>query len=319
MEVFDNFEALASLGSPVVLASGVFDGVHLGHQAVLAEAKKISEQYDAKPVALTFEPHPAAVLRPEKAPRLLISSEHKRRLIAAQGMAALVEMSFTPEFAALEAEEFIRDAHRRLNGLLAGWCAGESWTFGRGRSGSMALLARTGRQLGFAVRPVKPFIVAGRPASSSRVRQALAAGDLTLAAELLGRPFSVLGIVAEGRKLGRQFGFPTANLPLPESRQLPPFGVYIGKVQLPSGELHPAALNLGIRPTLQENHPQPLLEAHLLDWSGTLYGSEIEVQFLQMLRPERKFDSLKALQTQIENDVRAVKQWFHAPNRQTIG
>lgn len=300
MNVLRSIASLSTLPGPIFLAVGVFDSVHLGHRAVIDQAIRGAKTAGGTAVALTFDPHPAAILRPHRAPPLLTSTRHKLRLLRQIGVQHTLVVEFTSAFASTPPEEFISElvsAARPLQQV----CVGENWAFGKGRSGNLALLRSLGWKFGFDAVGLPAVTVGGESVSSTAIRTAVENGNLNLAARLLGRDFSVLGKVAEGRKLGRTIGFPTANL-LPESEQLPPNGVYAVNVAT-GNEVRPGVANIGIRPTVTPNETGRVLEAHLFDFSGDLYGCDLEISFLRFLRPEHKFPNLDALRTQIAADV----------------
>jgi riboflavin kinase / FMN adenylyltransferase len=302
MRVLDSIDALAEIPSPVVLAAGVFDGMHLGHRAVLETALAESRRLQATAVALSFDPHPATVLRPDAVPRLLTPTPHKLRLIESLGIPVALIVEFTREFSAMPAGEFVT----RLAAAcpLAGICIGEGWMFGHRRQGNADLLRHIGSLKNFFTREVPAVRIDGTVVSSTLIRQAIAEGHLADAARLLGRDYSLAGTVLRGAGLGRQIGFPTANISL-ASQQLPPDGVYAARARLDSLTL-PAVANLGVRPTVS-SAPQRLLEVHLFDFSGDLYGRDIEVDFVDFLRPEKKFDSLDTLREAIARDASAAR------------
>jgi len=298
---------LAEIAGPVVLAAGVFDGFHLGHRAVIERAISGARSVGGTPVVLTFDPHPAAVLRPSQSPALLTSTRHKLRLLADAGIAHVLVLEFTREFAAQPPEIFIGELAAAC-AQLREICVGEDWAFGKERAGNLTLLKTLGAKLGFDAIGISAVGVDGRAVSSTAIRAAVEAGSLDIATRLLGREFSVLGTVIEGRKLGRTLGFPTANV-RPESEQLPPNGVYAVRTLL-NGKSHAGIANIGIRPTVASDGVQRLVEVHLFDFSGEIYGCDIEVFFGQFIRSEQKFPSLDALRAQIATDVMAVRATF---------
>jgi riboflavin kinase/FMN adenylyltransferase len=292
-----SIDALAGLPGPVHLAIGVFDGVHVGHQAVIRSALK---QAGGSCVVVTFDPHPARVLRPDRAPRLLTSTRHKLRILEALGVRHVLVLTFDADFAATSAETFVdrlRSACRPLGSIAVG----EDWTFGHGARGSVALL----REMGVTVHAIPAVQVDGAAARSTAVREALAAGDFDRAARLLGRPPTVLGTVVAGRQLGRTIGFRTANLAL-ENEHLPPHGVYAVRATL-DGRPLPGVANLGLRPSVESGTPEPRLEVHLFDFDRDIYGRQLEVEWVAFLRPEHAFPSLEALTAQITRDAAAAQ------------
>ncbi len=307
MNILRSISELSALTGPIHLAIGVFDGVHIGHRAVIEHACASADASNGTAVVVTFDPHPAQILRPGRAPLLLTSTRHKLRLLAQLGVADTLVIPFDLTFAATPPETFVREmaaACRPLQQI----CVGADWAFGRGRSGNVALLTDLGAKLGFVVEGVEGVSINGESVSSTAVRAAVQAGDLATAARLLGRPFSIFSTVIDGRRLGRTLGFPTANL-RPESEQLPPTGVYAVRATIGEQEYRGVA-NIGVRPTVTNGEAELLLEAHLFDFSGDLYGQDMEVFFLEFLRPEQKFPSLDALKAQIAEDSAAARKYF---------
>lgn len=286
---------------------GVFDGVHLGHRRVVESASAPG----ALRGVLTFDRHPASLLCPEKSPQLIVpDSRVKERLLASLGVQALLVLPFTRALAAVEATAFLD----RLAAAcpLAGISVGANWRFGAGRGGDAALLRREARRLGFVVECAPLVEYDGETVCSSAIRRHLAAGAFERAAALLGHPLAMSGVVEEGRKLARHWGFPTANV-RPVSGALPPYGVYAARVRIEGEEGQWGAVaNFGLRPTVEhpEAGPEPLLEVHLPDWSGPLYGRRLEVELEHFLRPERRFESLAALQAQIGADAAEAGAWL---------
>jgi riboflavin kinase/FMN adenylyltransferase len=263
---------------------------------------------------LTFSPHPTAILRPESSPPLLTPGQEKSAHLAACGVDFILELPFTPELAALPAEDFLQllaPNHRRTGGQLRGICCGQDWTFGYRRQGNLAYLQAAGSRLGFQVHGVAALLDGSAPISSTRIRQALASGCLEEAERLLGRPYELVGPVVQGRQLGRKLGFPTANLALPSNKAVPPCGVYVVEVQS-AGGVFAGVANLGRRPTVDAAAAPPTFEVHLLDFAKDLYGQTLQVRLRQYLRPERAFPSLEALQAQIALDTREARTFFKA-------
>jgi riboflavin kinase / FMN adenylyltransferase len=299
-----------------VLAAGVFDGVHRGHQAVIGRAVELAPKLGPNVQAgvLTFSPHPTAVLRPESSPLLLTPGKEKSAHLAACGIDFILELPFTPELAALPAEDFLAllAPNRGLDkGQLRGVCCGQDWTFGYRRQGDLAYLRTAGDRLGFQVQGVAPLLDGPAPISSTRIRHALAAGALDEVERLLGRPYELVGTVVQGRQLGRKLGFPTANLPLPPNKALPPLGVYAVDGQTANG-LFCGVANLGLRPTVDSGSVAPTFEVHLFDAVEDLYGQTLRVRLRQHLRSEQAFSSLEALQAQIATDTRQARAFFQA-------
>lgn len=292
-----SFEELAGVEGPLHLALGVFDGVHVGHRAVIRRVLEAAERDGGRAGVVTFDPHPIRVLAPEKAPRALLATlDHKAHLLGELGVELLLAVHFDEAFAAMEAETFLGNLFRAQVATLA---VGEDWQFGRGRRGDLHMLQRYGSERGFRLEAVPPVMLDGERISSTRIRQAIRDGNVGGVATMLGRPYSVEGPVLEGRKLGRQLGFPTANVGTGEV-QLPPDGVWAVRVNLDDEKLEGVA-NLGVRPTV--DGVAHALEVHLFDFVGDVYGRILEVTFVSYLRPEQKFGSLDDLKRQIAKDA----------------
>lgn len=278
-----------------IIALGNFDGFHLGHQAVAGEAIAWAKAEGRPAIVATFDPHPVRFFKPDAAPFRLTTLDQRQELFAAAGADAMLVFAFDAELASTTAEDFMaRLLVERLG--AAGVVTGEDFTFGKGRGGNIELLKTRGAELGLSSRAVGPVLEGGEVVSSSRIREALKTGDCETAARLLTRPFAIRGVVQHGDKVGRTIGFPTANLPLGNYLR-PHYGIYAVTSALADGTRLHGAANLGIRPSFDP--PKELLEPHFFDWSGDLYGQEIEVAFHHFLRPEAKFDSLDALTQQM--------------------
>jgi riboflavin kinase/FMN adenylyltransferase len=303
MRVLHSIAELTEIPGPVFLAIGVFDGVHLGHKAVIERALADAKQAGGTAVAVTFDPHPARVLRPERAPRLLTATRHKLQLIENLGVAHTLVIRFTPDFAATPPEKFVEELHACCKPLRE-ICVGHEWSFGRNRAGNLALLKRMGDALGFEEIGVPAVRVNGEIVSSTLIRAAVEMGDLTRAALFLGRDYSILGTVVRGDGLGRQLGFPTANLSA-HNEQFPPNGVYAVEAQLGSRALR-GVVNIGVRPTIQSATGERVLELHLFDFAEEIYNADIEVFFRKFLRAEQKFSGLEDLKNQIQRDIAAA-------------
>jgi riboflavin kinase / FMN adenylyltransferase len=288
-----------------VITIGAYDGVHLGHQSVIGQVRRRAEEIGAKSVVVTFDRHPASVVRPESAPCLLTSPDQKLELLEATGVDAVVIVPFDEHQAAESPESFVdRVLVRCLHTRVV--VVGEDFHFGRHRDGNVDLLRKLGVEADFDVEPVQ--LLPRRdgidePVSSTAIRRALAGGDIARANAMLGHPHEARGVVFEGDQRGRLLGFPTANVAVPRGLCLPADGVYAGWYERPSGDVHPCAINLGRRPTFYEHADTSLLEAHLLDADVDLYGEPAEVRFMHFLRSERKFDGVDALITQLGHDV----------------
>jgi riboflavin kinase/FMN adenylyltransferase len=304
MKVLRAIDELKSLPGSTHLAIGVFDGLHVGHQAVIGSALESSRQSEGNAVAVTFDPHPVRVLRPEKAPRLLTSTRHKVKLIEKLGVDAVLLLEFTLEFSKTRPEIFI-DKLVQAAKHLSQICVGQEWTFGANRSGSIRLLEELAPKMRFEVASVPPVLVNGRVVSSTLIRSAVESGDLESAANYLGRDFTILGTVAEGRQLGRRLGFPTANLRA-HNELFPPNGVYAAKAWFREDE-YGGVVNIGVRPTIENETGERILELHLFDFDQQIYGEDVEVAFLAYLRPEQKFSGVAELQAQIQRDAEKAR------------
>jgi riboflavin kinase / FMN adenylyltransferase len=300
------------------VAIGVFDGVHLGHQHVLAEARRLAAERRALSAVVTFDRHPAAVVRPESAPKLLTDLEQRLELLAGLGMDLTYVVTFDEARSKESAEDFIEAV---LVDCLAAKAVvvGADFHFGHQRRGNVELLRQAGRIAGFEVDGIE--LLASKEEgveaiSSTAIRAALAAGDLASANRMLGRPHEVRGVVMEGDRRGRELGYPTANVAVPGDICLPADGIYAGWHLRPGGAAHPAAINLGRRPTFYADAETSLLETHLLDFEGNLYDEPARVRFVARLRDEVRFDSVDDLVRQMATDVddaRAVLGWSASP------
>jgi riboflavin kinase/FMN adenylyltransferase len=281
-----------------IVALGNFDGFHRGHQAVVGAAVARARAEGRPAIVATFDPHPMRYFRPDTPPFRLTNLDQRQRLLADAGSAAMLVFAFDAALAALPARDF---AARRLVESIgaAGVVTGSDFTFGKGRDGNVAVLAELGAELGFSVDTVPPVSDEAGPISSSRIRAALQSGRPRDAAALLTRPFAIAGVVEPGAQLGRQLGYPTANLTLRDYLR-PRYGIYAVRGRLPDGRVLDGVASLGIRPTIDP--PLELLEPYFFDFSGDLYGQTIEVELIEFLRPEAKFDSLDALKAQIARD-----------------
>ena len=283
----------------VCIAIGVFDGVHLGHQQ------------EAMSIVITFDCHPNTVVAQDRAPPLIYSLPQKLRAIATLGVDTTLLIHFDEPFSKQSGEQFIRDLARdcqRIHSI----CVGSSFTFGHKRSGDVAVLKILGRELDFMVHGLAAVSLDGEIVSSTRIREAIRNGQLDFASQMLGRGYSLAGLVRAGDQLGRQLGFPTANIDT-TGLVLPPTGVYAIHATI-GGKTYRAALNIGCRPTLTSETPQLRVEAHLLNFTGDIYGQEMEIAFVQKLRDEKKFPSTEALKAQIALDVIAASKRFTDPS-----
>ncbi len=305
MKTLRSISELTHLQGSIFLAIGVFDGVHLGHQAVISTSTSHAGSADGTPVVITFDPHPLKVLRPRNAPHLLTATQHKIALIRDLGVEHLLVINFDKKFAATPPENFIEQlvTHSRP---LREICVGHEWSFGKDRRGNLDLLKKLGAQFDFDVVGIPPVKVNGAVVSSTAIRQAVEKGDFAKAAAMLGRDYTILGTVKAGDKLGKKLGYPTANLSA-HSEQFPPNGVYLVEARI-QGVFYHGVVNLGYRPTISSGKSERVLEIYLLDFDRDIYGENVEVRFVRYLRPERKFDSLEALVGQIELDVRQARE-----------
>jgi riboflavin kinase / FMN adenylyltransferase len=309
MEILHSIAELTQLSGPLFLAIGVFDGVHLGHQAVISTSARHAHSAEGTPVVVTFDPHPVKVLRPESAPHLLTATQHKIALIRRLGVGHLLLVKFDKKFAGTSPEDFVAQLVRSANPLRE-ICVGHEWSFGKNRAGNVELLRNLGAKHDFDVVGIPPVNANGTVVSSTAIRAAVESGDFDRAARMLGRDYTILGTVKEGSKLGRQLGFPTANLSA-HSEQFPPNGVYLVEAWI-DGVLHHGLVNIGFRPTIAADRPERLIEVHLLDFRRDIYGEDIEVRFVQFLRAEKKFDTVEVLAEQIAKDVKAARAFYAA-------
>ncbi|MES2054432.1 MAG: bifunctional riboflavin kinase/FAD synthetase [Pseudomonadota bacterium] len=286
-----------------IVALGNFDGFHRGHQAVVGAAVAMAKAQGRPALVATFDPHPVRYFRSDAAPFRLTTLDQRERLFGAAGADAMVVFRFDATLAALTAAQFVTE---RLCGNLGvgGVVTGEDFTFGKNKGGDVHVLAGFGRRDGFAVETVGAVADHGEIVSSSRIRELLVAGDPRGAAALLTRPFAIQGNVQHGDKLGRTIGYPTANVDMGNYLR-PAYGIYAVRGRLPDGRVLNGAANLGIRPTFDP--PKELLEPYFFDFSGDLYGQCIEVELIEYLRPEAKFDSLDALTAQMAADCERAR------------
>jgi riboflavin kinase/FMN adenylyltransferase len=309
MHVVRSLDACPEPPAGTVVTIGAFDGVHLGHQALLRLVREEADKRGLPTALVTFDRHPARVVRPESAPKLLTTLDEKLELLEATGLVDhAVVLTFDDARRQESAEDFVTEV---LDGCLRARLivVGADFHFGNGRRGNVALLEQMGRDLGFDVIGLE--LVSGPETvtySSTLVRQRLAEGDVRGAAELLGRVHDVRGTVVEGDRRGRELGFPTANVAVPDQICLPAAGIYAGTFTGADGVERPAALSLGRRPTFYTDQPYLLLEAYLLDFSGDLYGQEATVGFVDRIRSEERFDSVEALVEAMHRDVEAVRR-----------
>jgi riboflavin kinase/FMN adenylyltransferase len=307
MKLISNAKDLKPGGKKVCVAIGVFDGVHLGHQQIIRQTVADARQHDAIALVITFDRHPGTVVAPDRVPPLIYSLPQKLGAIELLGADTLLLVHFDRAFSGQTGEAFIRGLARDL-GKIQSICVGSDFVFGHQRSGNVALLEKLGDELGFTVHGLAAVSLDNQIVSSTRIREAIRAGNLDAASQMLGRPYAISGRVIAGDGVGRRLGFPTANLDV-TGLVLPPNGVYVGLAKIRE-KSQPVALNIGFRPTLATGGPQLRVEAHLLDFAGDLYGQELEIEIGEKLRDERKFGSLDELKVQIARDVAGARRHF---------
>lgn len=311
MEVFHHIDDLSSIDRPLHLAVGVFDGLHVGHQAVIRQAVEVAAESGGVAMLVTFEPHPRSVLRPEATPGVLTNAEHKLRLAEQLGVSRALIVRFDETFAQQPGRDFIVQIATAAPDLRQ-ISVGAGWKFGCNRSGDLDLLQSLGAEFGFSVSGAETVRIGDETVSSTVIRQAVRTGDFAHAAKLLGRDYSVFGEVIQGQRRGRRIGFPTANLAVAHE-ELPPGGVYAVRAEL-RGRKFDGVANLGVRPTVAEPGAQRLLEVHLFDFDqAEFYGENLEVWFVERLREEKKFDSIEDLVAQIERDATEARRMLREP------
>jgi riboflavin kinase/FMN adenylyltransferase len=307
MRVIRSVEDMQQAGRKVCLGIGFFDGVHLGHQQIIRQTITDARKHEAIALVITFERHPNTVVAPHRVPPLVYSLPQKLRAIESLGVDTLLLIPFNKAFSEQTGEVFIRSLASGL-GHVQSLCVGASFVFGHKRGGNVELLRKLGAELKFAVHGMAAVSLDNRPVSSTRIREAIGAGELDGVSQMLGRAYSLAGPIVRGDGVGHKLGFPTANLDA-TGLALPPHGVYAVHAEA-GGKTYRAVLNIGFRPTLQNPHPQLRVEAHLIDFAGELYGQEIEVAFVDKLRPETRFPSLAELRAQIARDILEAQMRF---------
>ena len=281
-----------------IVALGNFDGFHLGHQAVASRAVARAFHERRPVIVATFDPHPVRFFKPDVPPFRLTTLDQREALFAHAGADAMLVFEFGAELASMDAEAFVADVLGKWIGA-AGVVTGDDFSFGKGRTGDAALLAKVGREHGIGAEAVAQVVLDGERISSGRIREALIAGDTATATHMLTRDYAIEGVVLRGDRRGRELGYPTANLALGDYLR-PKYGIYAVRVTLEDGTEHPGVASLGVRPTFEP--PQELLEAHLFGFEGDLYGRKIEVALHAFIREERKFDSVEALVAEMRKD-----------------
>jgi riboflavin kinase / FMN adenylyltransferase len=303
VQIEDLGDARPERGSVVTI--GAFDGVHIGHQALIAATKEQAGRLNASSAVVTFDRHPASIVRPQSAPKLLTDLDQKIELLGALGLDYTLVLKFDEARAAEPAEEFVHDILlNRLNARSI--VIGHDFHFGKGRAGNVDLLRSMGAAFGFDVQEVRPVTLDGGVISSTAIRSVLARGYVEAAANLLGRPHEIRGLVVMGDGRGRELGFPTANVTVADDIAIPADGVYAGEYELPNGSSRLTAISVGTRPTFYEDGAN-LVEAYLLDFDGDLYGQHARIKFLRRIRGQVKFESMDDLIGQMRSDVEAVR------------
>lgn len=286
---------------------GSFDGVHLGHQAIVHQLVSGARQAGAPTVVLTFHPHPAVVLNKRNHPYYLTVPEERAALLGELGVDYVVTHPFNAEVASMTARQFVQYLHEHLK--FERLVVGYNFALGKGREGDLRMLMSLGEEIGYSVQAVEPITNGDTVISSSQIRQLLFEGDVERASRLLGRPYRLSGVVVPGDARGRLIGIPTANLDLQYDRALPKVGVYACLATV-HGKTTPAVVNVGYRPTFDSDPMQPRVEAHLLDFTGELYGEHLSLDFIRRLRDEKKFISVEALVSQIHQDIASARMIF---------
>jgi riboflavin kinase/FMN adenylyltransferase len=300
MRIIRESSEFSPKGGAACVTIGMFDGVHLGHQAILQRTIVDARHLGAAAVAITFDQHPNRVVAPERAPALIYSLPQRLRALQTAGADTVWLIHFDRDFSRQSGEEFMRRMLHDFESVRS-LCIGADFTFGYRRSGTVALLKSLGSEFGFDVHDLAAVTWRGQPVSSTRIREAIQSGELGAASQMLGRTYSMAGEVLPGERLGRQLGFPTANLDI-SGRVLPPPGVYAGSVHW-NGTRRKAVANLGHRPTIEQAGGEVCFEVHVLDLNDDLYGQELEFQFGTRLRGEQKFGSVMELKERIATDV----------------
>lgn len=305
MRIVHGLDALDEISTPTVLTLGVFDGLHLGHQSIMKILAQRSADLHCVPTVITFDPHPRAVLHPETAPPLLQTLQQRIEGMGILGIEQVVIVKFTPEFSTMTAREFIQsqiwEKCRAMEVYL-----GKGFAFGRGREGRIDLLRQMAGEFGFVAAEAEEVLLRNRRISSTMIRRLIRAGRVNLARRMLGRPYGIEGEVVEGRKLGRTLSFPTANLNI-VNRVIPADGVYV-TASLIDGVWRQSVTNIGVRPTV--GGLDRVVETHILNFEGDLYGRNLRTRFLHRLRDEKRFTGLDELRTQINRDANRARAYF---------
>lgn len=308
MKIFHGTEN-ANIQRPTVLTLGVFDGLHLGHQRIMQTVVERARAVGAVATALTFDPHPRAVLHPESAPPLLQTLDQRLANFEVLGVEQAIVIRFDKEFSSQPAEEFLADTvHDRLQAKEV--YLGKGFAFGKGRGGNIGMLRKLSSELGFFADEVAEVRLRGQRISSSRIRDLLASGHINLSRRMLGRPYGVEGVIIRGNRRGHTIGFPTANLK-PHNRVIPKYGVY-ATATLVDGTWRKSITNIGVRPTF-ETEAEPSIETYIFDLDQDLYGDVLRVRFLHRIRDERKFNGINELKAQIGKDSARALNYFQHP------
>lgn len=305
MKVFDDVATLSAHARSPVATVGNFDGLHRGHRAIIERVLERSRATGGRSLVITFDPHPLRVVAPERAPRLLTTRRQKLALLEATGVDFLLILPFTQELAAMSAADFVR-RHLAAGLGVREVYVGANFNFGRGREGNAALLVRLCGELGIAAAQVDEVVYLDSPVSSSRIRRAIQSGEVELARALLGRPYAIEGSVVHGATRGAALGIPTANLS-PQNELVPQDGVYVTET-VAGDSAAPSVTNIGTRPTFETG--VHVVETHILDSPGDIYGRHLEIRFLARLRQELKFPSPRALVAQIHRDIGRAREFF---------
>jgi len=306
MKIFHGIEN-ANILKPTVLTLGVFDGLHLGHQRIMQTVVERARSVKANATAITFDPHPRAVLHPETAPPLLQTLDQRLANFELLGIEQAIVVKFDRDFASQPAEDFLTNIIRdRLHAKEV--YLGKGFAFGKNRGGNIELLREMSGKLGFVADEVDEVQIRGIRISSSAIRKLLSEGRINLARRMLGRPYGVEGVIIRGDRRGHTIGFPTANLK-PHNRVIPRFGVY-ATATLIDGIWRKSITNIGVRPTF-ESDADPSIETYIFDFDGDLYGNVLRVRFLHRIRDERKFNGINELKAQIEKDSERARNYFH--------
>lgn len=316
MQVFEDAWRIQDSLGPTVATIGNFDGIHRGQQRVLESVASRARQLDARSAVVTFEPHPLSILRPERPPQRLTTKAQKQAMIERLGIDLLLNLKFDQQFGATRAREFVEHLlHGRLGAVEV--YVGSTFGFGRQREGNLDLLRGLGSEFGFEAHGIEEVRIAGDVVSSTRIRQAIRAGDLDLAAELLGRAYAMTGQVVHGEGRGRDHGWPTINL-APDHDLIPADGVYASQVWIPDrGRIFGAVTNIGRRPTFPGSHER-IVETHVFDFGREVYGNRIELSFARRLRGERRFPSATELVEQISRDAAAAREYLGEESCSTL-